>query len=283
MRKHEIADHMYNLPRSIENTFLFILASLILMVSYDLFASDFPIHHNPQSYVLTKFQSHDLILLGTRHKQPPILNFVSDLIKALHNSGVTHIGLEVESDQQGKIDHFINTGEGLTDISIHPQIDCPEYRNLFNVIRGLEPNQRPALVAVDLPKFKYGENISRDEWIAKSIAGVFDTNPNAKMMVVVGNNHVLKKVDWQDHVIDKHGSIRQYLSKKCGSTRFFSIGQVIGESIYEDDFWRAFGSIDGAVAVDLDGRFSGWKLGIMQSVAINPGEVWELLDGLVVY
>jgi hypothetical protein len=40
-----------------------------------------------------------------------------------------------------------------------------------------------------------------------------------------------------------------------------SIGQVIGESVYKDDFRREFGPIDGAVAVDLDERFAGWKLG----------------------
>jgi len=34
-------------------------------------------------------------------------------------------------DQQAQIDKFIQTGKKLTDIQIHPQIDCPEYRNLL--------------------------------------------------------------------------------------------------------------------------------------------------------
>ena len=62
-----------------------------------------------------------------------------------------------------------------------------------------------------------------------------------------------------------------------------SIGQVIGESAYEDDFRREFGPVDGAVAVDLDERFAEWKLGIIQSVAIKSAEDWDLLDGVVVY
>ena len=136
---------------------------------------------------------------------------------------------------------------------------------------------------MDLSKSKYGEKICRDEWMAGSIAGVFETNPNEKMLVVVGINHILKKLDWQDHVIDKHGSIRQYLSKKCGISRFFSIGQVIGESVYEHDFRKRFGPIEGAVAVDLDERFTGWKLGLTQSMSIKPAEVWELLDGVIIY
>jgi hypothetical protein len=160
---HEIADHMYILPRVREIISLFILASLTLKVSHDSIASDHKIHYNPQSYVLSKFQTHDIVLLGTRHKQLPILNSVSELITALQISGVSHIGLEIVSEQQAKIDRFMNTGAGLDDISIHFQIDCPEYRNLFNVIRGLDPDKRPAPVALDLPKSKYGENISRDE------------------------------------------------------------------------------------------------------------------------
>jgi len=265
--------------------FWYILLFLFLTVltSKRTIAIEFPIHHNPQSYVLTKFQSQDIVFLGTHHRQPPILNFVSDLITALHNSGVTHIGLEIASDQKAKIDPFIKTGTGLSDIAIHPQIDSPKYRNLFNVVRGLDPQQIPVLVALDLPKSKYADNIGRDEWMAGSISGVFETNPGAKMLVVVGNNHILKKLDWQDSVINKHESIREYLLKKRGGLRIFLIGQVIGDSVYEDDFCREFGLFDGAVAVDLDKRFAGWKLAIVQSMSIKHAEVWELLDGLVVY
>jgi uncharacterized iron-regulated protein len=59
--------------------------------------------------------------------------------------------------------------------------------------------------------------------MAKSIVSVLESNSNAKMLVIVGNNHILKKLDWQDHIIDKHGSIRQYLSKKRRNMRFFPL------------------------------------------------------------
>lgn len=177
----------------------------------------------------------------------------------------------------------MKTGAGLNDISIHSQIDCPEYRNLINAIRGLDPNKRPYLVALDLPKSKYGGKISRDEWMARSIAGVFESNSNAKMLVVFGNNHVLKKLDWQDQVVNQYGSIREYLTDRCSKLRMVSIGQVIRESVYEDDFRREFGPIEGAVAADLDNRLVGWNLSISQSVAIKPAEIWELLDGMIVY
>ncbi len=94
---------------------------------------------------------------------------------------------------------------------------------------------------------------------------------------------LLKKLDWQDHVISKHKSIREYLSEKRSNLRIFSIGQVIGDSVYEDDFRLEFESIEGAVAVDPDGRFAGWKLSSAQTQAIKQAEVWELLDGVIVY
>jgi hypothetical protein len=263
--------------------FFSILLAALVVIPQNSQATEYNLHHNPQSYVLNKLKSHDIVFLGTRHKQPPILNFVSELITVLQDSGVTHIGLEVASDQQENIDHYMKTGFGLNDIQIHSQIDCPEYRNLFNVLMDLNPDKRLSPITLDLPKSKYKENISRDEWMARSIAGVFESNPNAKMLVVAGNNHILKKLDWQDHVVNQHGSIREYLSEKRRKLRMVSIGQVIGESVYKDDFRREFGPIDGAVALDLDARYAGWKLGIVDSVAIKRGEGWELLDGVIVY
>jgi len=104
-----------------------------------------------------------------------------------------------------------------------------------------------------------------------------------KMLVVVGNNHILKKLVWQDHVPNPHRSIREYLSKKRRKLRIFSIGQIIGDSVFDCDFKKKFGGLDGAVAVDLDEGFAGWKMGVVESIAIKPAEVWELLDGVIVY
>jgi len=175
----------------------------------------------------------------------------------------------------------MKTGAGLSDIDIHSQIDCPEYRNLVKVLRDLDPNERPTPVALALPESKYSGEISRDEWMARSIAGVFESNSNAKILVVVGNNHVLKKLEWQDHVPNPNRSIRQYLTERRSNLRIFSIGQIIGESIDDCDFRERFSDYEGAVAVDLDERFTGWKLGITQSVEIKKAEVWELLDGVI--
>ena len=244
--------------------------------------SDYSISRDPQSYILGKFQLHDLVLLGTRHKRDPILQFISDLIPALYDAGVTHIGLEICSDQQGKIDQFIETGRGLINIAIHPQIDYPGYRDLLQQIRGLDENKRPGVIAIDLPKSRY-EQMNRDEYMAESIAKVFRHRPAAKVFVVLGNNHILKKLDWQDHVLDKNRSIRTYLNELAPGLPIFSIGQLIDENPGECDFTRRFAYMNGSVAMDCDNSFREWKIGITSVMAIKPTEPCELVDGVIVY
>jgi hypothetical protein len=272
----------HNFPSQLFWSSLLIPIFIIIILQFT-YAAEYNPNHHPHCYVLKKIKIHSIIFLGTRHKQPPILEFISDLNAKLKESGVTHIGLEIASDQQDNINKFINTGAGLSDIQIHQQIDSPEFRNIFNILRNLKPDRRPTPIALDLPISKYNESISRDEWMAKSIAKILKKNPSAKMLVIVGNNHVLKKLDWQDHVPNPHKSIREYLLEKRTNLRIFSIGQIIGDSVYECDFREKFGGLDGAVAVDLDDRFAGWKMGITQSMTIKPAEVWELLDGVIVY
>jgi hypothetical protein len=266
------------------NRLIIFILTIILIPDFlpVLQASDYNLQ-DPQAYILRKLKQNDISFLGTRHKQASILTFIQDLIPKLSKAGVTHIGLEIESDQQAQIDHYIKTGEGLSDIKIHPQIDCQDYRYILKVLRDTIINKRPITVALDLPTPKYEDHISRDEWMAKSITKVFESDPNAKMLVVVGNLHVLKKLDWQDHVPNKHRSIREYLLDSSPNLKMSSIGQVIGKSVFEDDFRDRFSVQEGAVALDLDERFDGWKSGIVQSIAIKHTEVFELLDGLVVY
>ena len=79
--------------------FITIVSAVLSLKTGLIDAADYRIHHNPQEYVIDKFQSNDLVFLGTRHKREPILQFISDLIPALHAAGVTHIGLEICSDE----------------------------------------------------------------------------------------------------------------------------------------------------------------------------------------
>ncbi len=92
---------------------------------------------------------------------------VSGLVPHLHKTGTTHIGLEISSDQQDNIESFLQAGDGLDEINIHPLIDCVEYRTLFTTIRSLGRSKRPTVVALDLPESSYQGKINRDKWMAR--------------------------------------------------------------------------------------------------------------------
>ena len=94
------------------------------------------------------------------------------------------------------------------------------------------------MVALDLPRPMYNQEISRDEWMARTIADRVTQNPNTKMLVVVGNFHVLKVKEWQDHVPNKTGSIREYLNSMVPSLKVFAIGQLIDEDPRACDFTK---------------------------------------------
>lgn len=169
-------------------TILILTISIIPAFLPAPYASEYNLQ-NPQSYVLQKLKESDIVFPGTRHKQAPILKFISNLIPKLPKAGVTHIGLEIASDKQSKIDQYMKTGNGLNDIQIHSLIDCPEYRNLLKVLRHTIINKRPIAVALDLPVTNFKGDVSRDEWMAKTIAKVFKTNPDSKMLVVLGKGN----------------------------------------------------------------------------------------------
>ena len=191
--------------------------------------------------------------------------------------------MEIAFDQQAKIDNFIQTGKKLSNIRIHPLIDCPEYRNLLTKLATLDPNIRPKTIALDLPTFKYRKERSRDKWMARSIVKAFRKNPKEKMLVVMGNLHVLKVLNWQDNVPNQHKSTYGYIKDMMPKIRIFSISQLIDENPKECDFTAVFGPVDGSVVIDCDRRFDGWKFGPTSIVAIKPTETCDLVDGIIVY
>ena len=232
--------------------------------------------HPPAEYIHAKLQQHDIVFLGARHKKPPILRFIADLIPALKGLGVTHIGLQIPADQQERIDAYMQTGEGLNSILLPTQIDTPAYRNLFTILREAGG---PIPVAIDLPYTRHGGSISSDEWMSRSLLNLLP----GRILVVVGNTHILKKLDWQDQAANKHLAIRQYIHRERPGTTMWSVGQIIDEDPDTCDFTQVLGQAPGTVAVDLDDMVQGWKLGFTSTMAIFQTEPFALVDGVIVY
>jgi uncharacterized iron-regulated protein len=238
---------------------------------------------SPYAYIAEKVNAHDVILLGTTHQQPAILNFIADLLPQLTVLGVTHVALEIASDQQHRIDTYLSEGIGLSDIALLPAIDCSGYRHLLEVLRDIPPDRRPAVKAIDLPLSRYSSAISRDEFMAAELTVLFRLNARSKVLVILGGLHVLRLLDWQPKVLNRHLALRTYLKRDTPSLRVCSILNIVSGDEKTCDFSRAFGSQPGAVALDLDERFSHWRMGLTEHLAIRKAQPNLLVDGVIVY
>ena len=83
-----------------------------------------------------------------------------------------------------------------------------------------------------------GGDISCDEWVARTLLAVLEQEPAAKIPVIVGNLHTLKKLEWEDHNLTIHLSIRQYIQRERPSTKMWSVGQLIHGNPNRCDFTR---------------------------------------------
>ena len=255
-------------------TYIFILIGVCFIATTG--TPSFIPTHEPISFVLDKTVQHDVLFLGTTHQQPRILGFISKLIPRLHESGITHIGLEISSDQQENLDRFIKTGAGLSDIRIFEGIDCPEYRQVIDVMR----KNRLIPVALDLPKSKWRGKYTRDRWMAKRIAETVSNNENTKLFVIVGNLHTLKKVDWVVPTI-KDRFIRYHLDRINPSLSLYSVAESINESAENCDFQKWFGGTPTPVGIET--RSFDRKLGLTRTIAANPMTAHEAVDAVIVF
>ncbi len=232
--------------------------------------------HEPIPFVLDKTAQHDVVLLGTTHQQVQILSFISDLIPRLSKSGVTHIGLEIASDQQHRLDRFMQTGTGLSQIWIYSGIDCPEYRRVIEVIR----KNRLAPVALDLPQSMWRGEVTRDQWMAERVAEVFRKTETAKMLVIVGNLHTLKRVDWVVSTL-KDQFVRYHLDRIHPKLSLYSVAASINDPPDHCDFQKRFGGDSGPVGIET--RLFDGKLGMTRTLAAKPITARAAVDAVIVF
>lgn len=271
---------MVSAYRSLAIVASFLMGVVLISVS-DGHADSF--QPSATAYVLEKLVENDIVFMGTTHKQPSILALISDLLPDLQTSRVTHIALEIGSDQQNRLDRYMQAGSGLADIALHTAIDCPDYRRLLSAIQRMQRDRRPQVIALDLPVQRYDMGISRDEWMARRLADAFSGLPEAKILVVLGSLHVLRKLEWQVPRRSRHAALRTYLERMRPDLRMHSIINLIGNQQKGCDFSRTFKPVTAPVAVAMDQRFSGWRLGLTDCIAIAPTPPDELVDGIIIY
>ncbi len=233
--------------------------------------------YEPRSFVINKAGTHQVTLHGTKHNQPCSLDFIISILPMLADSGITHVGLEIASDQQRAIDRFMREGTGLEDIEVFHVIDCPEYRYLLKAIRacGL------SAVALDLPRSAWDTPYTRDQWMANEIGQVLRRDPRAKVFVIVGNLHTLKNIDWLDPS-KTDAFIPGHLSRWRPDLGVFS---MVAEHIDVEgsgnvcDFYRKL--VTRPIVVETAGL--DLELRVLRLLAAKPMDPCRLVDAIVVY
>jgi hypothetical protein len=119
--------------------------------------------------------------------------------------------------------------------------------------------------------------------VQEPMVKIFDSTPDAKVLLLIGNLHTLKRYDWEDQFIVKKPSIIQDIKSKRPEIKSFSVAQLIDKQKDVCEFSRKFSPLPGLVALDLTENHRGWKLGMLELIAVKRSECFELFDGLVVY
>ncbi|MBI9083151.1 MAG: ChaN family lipoprotein [Desulfobacterales bacterium] len=229
-----------------------------------------------ERFVMARIQTHDAVFLGTRHRRPKLLQFLGNLLTRASREGLTHVGLEIASDQQTRLDRFMAGTDGPEQIRIDSNIDCDAYRQFLVQIRacGLKA------MALDLPRGNWSSAITRDQWMARQIADTFSGNPGARFLVVVGNLHALKRIQWLAPNLPA-GGIRHTLSRLRPDLRLFSVAQSIDELPGRCPYADRFGRTPAPVAI-ITTPLSP-PPGFLRLAAAMPMTGYEAVDAVIVY
>lgn len=231
----------------------------------------------PKDFLIEKLNESDVLLLGTKHSRPCTFDFLTEMLPMLSDQGVTHIGLEIGSDQQPNLEDCRTKKKSAEDVEVFHVIDVPEYRLLLEEI--LKSDIKP--VALDLPRSMFKFPVTRDQWMAQRVGNVFDSAPDAKILVIVGNLHALKEVRWQDPR-KKNLFLAGHLSKDRPDLELCSI---LGECVEEEEDSSSLREmISGGyspVAVETEGI--DLELGTLQLISAQPMRPREVADALIVH
>lgn len=116
--------------------------------------------------------------------------------------------------------------------------------------------------------------------MAKRISETFTAYSGMKILVIVGNLHVLKKVEWQIPAI-RDQFIRYYLDLMNPDLSLYSVAGSINESVEECDFQKWFGRDSGPVGIET--RVFDRKLGLTRTIAAKPMTAHEAVDAVIVF
>jgi hypothetical protein len=158
---------------------------------------------SPDAFLVEKAASHRLLLLGTRHDNELMHALILDILPVLvKESGINTLFVEIPSNQQSFIEMFKRGECHVENISIHKIIATSAYLKVITRAKELGMN----IIAIDNNE---NEKISRDQWMASHVSDYLRLHLDAKGLVIVGNRHVFKNIQW---TYGEYPSLADYLA-----------------------------------------------------------------------
>ncbi len=162
------------------------------IILYQLILFPVPLIAGDYTCIVNQLKPNTITIIGEVHKQPESLILFQSLISEhLKQNKCLIIGLEIASNQKLIIGKIKQGRAVVSDIHIPSMIDHPPYRKMIDSLVKLQRNNECLkLVAIDA-----GDdiNLRRDEWMAIKLAKQVGETP---ILVLLGNLHSLKKVEW---------------------------------------------------------------------------------------
>jgi hypothetical protein len=144
----------------------------------------------PSSYLFEKARKNRLLLIGTQHSSSEVQNLIAESLPGLVSlGGVNTLFVEIPSSQQETIKRFLEGKATIHDITMWQMIATDAYFQVILKARDLGMK----IVAIDNNN---DPSISRDTWMAQRVSEYLTANSDARGVIVVGNRHVLKHIEW---------------------------------------------------------------------------------------
>lgn len=134
-----------------------------------------------------------MFIVGEKRGLADSARLVSDIVEAYTGFGkCIDVGLEISSEAQKNIESFMSGDSDLSAIRINTFVSHKEYKNMLRNFKALKAGGKCVRVfGIDIPDTV---PIEKDVWMARVISTIAGDNP---MLVLVGNRHTFKKVEWK--------------------------------------------------------------------------------------
>jgi uncharacterized iron-regulated protein len=232
---------------------------------------------NPADYLIGKLSGNDIILLGERHNHDHQLEMVKSFIQRLSKEfPLTILALEISTDEQDRLDYFLETSTGLEKIKFPSHLSNPLYKDLLIMAR----ESCIKVMAIDMPPrlFKNAQ-MTRDEYMADRL--VAEVEKANKIIALVGCLHAIKApIEWLT-ADNSHKYLGLLLNKKNPKLRVSSIYQETNRP--DSDIYKSFDKFEECVACNIGEPFSPYEGSSLRLLNCKPVNIPQAFDGIIYY